>query len=144
MHSTQPRSLLAPTLLVIDDEPPILDLLSEALGEEGFLVSTAADLPAALTALDDQPFDLVLADSLASFDDVTGLDCWTALEAILGRAGQAQAVIFSAHPERYFAGWHRRGFAGFVAKPFDLDQLAAALRGYLSSAPGPLSRAGVL
>lgn len=143
MHSTQPRPLPAPALLVIDDEPPILDLLGEALGEEGFLVSTAADLPAALAALDNRSFDLVLADSLASFDEVTGLDCWTALEAILGRVGRAQAVIFSAHPERYFVGWRGRGFAGFVAKPFDLDQLAAALRGYLSSASGPLPRAGV-
>jgi two-component system capsular synthesis sensor histidine kinase RcsC len=144
MHSGSAHPLLPPTVLIVDDDPPILDLLSEALGEEGFLVSTAGDLPTALAALDAQPFDLVLADSLASFDEKIVLDCWTALDMMLGRAGRAGVVIFSAHPARYFAGLRERGFVGFVAKPFDLDQLAAVLRGHLSSASGPLSRAGVL
>lgn len=134
MHSMQQRPNRPPTLLVIDDETPILDLLGEALSEEGFHVAVAGDLPAALALLDREDFDLVLADSLASFDDVLGFEPWWALDAIRERAALTSVIIFSAHPARSFADLRERGFAGFVAKPFDLDLLAATLRGYLSPA----------
>lgn len=52
-------------------------------------------------------------------------------------------MIFSAHPARYFGDLRERGFAGYVAKPFDLDLLVATLHGFLSPAPGIFPRAGV-
>ena len=143
MHSTIERTKRPPTVLVIDDEYPILELLSEALGEEGFHIAVAGNLQAALTLLDRQHFDLVLADSLASFD-AAGLNIWGALERILERAALSSVIIFSAHPARYFADLRERGFAGYVAKPFDLDILAATLRGFLTPASGSFPRASVL
>ncbi|HEY8600489.1 MAG TPA: response regulator [Thermomicrobiales bacterium] len=127
------------TLLVVDDERPILDLLGEALTEEGLRVTLAADLPAAVAALGHDRFDLILADSLAEFDSDFALDQWPALETIKTRAGTSRVVIFSAHPQRHFARWQARGFAGFIAKPFDLDELVETIRVYLSA-----ERAGAL
>jgi CheY-like chemotaxis protein len=86
------------TLLVIEDEQPILELLGEALTEEGLRVTLAPDLPAALAALDRDRFDLVLANSLAEFDPEFALDQWPALEAIKTGADTSRVVIFSAHP----------------------------------------------
>ena len=120
------------TLLVIDDEQPILELLGEALTEEGLRVTLAPDLPAALAALDRDRFDLVLADSLAEFDPEFALDQWPALEAIKTGADTSRVVIFSAHPRQHFACWQERGFAGFIAKPFDLDELVETVHLYLA------------
>jgi DNA-binding NtrC family response regulator len=122
-------------LLVIDDEQPILDLLGEALAEDGLRVSLAKDLPAALETLDRDRFDLVLADSLAEFNTDFSLDQWTALETIKAHADTTRVVIFSAHPQRHFVCWQARGFAGFIAKPFDLDDLVETVQFYLTAVP---------
>lgn len=85
MHSISQRPNRPPTLLVIDDESPILDLLGEALGGEGFQIAAADDLPTALALLERQRFDLVLADSLAAFD-AAGLNIWgRSIASAIGR-----------------------------------------------------------
>ena len=120
-------------LLVIDDEQPILELLGETLTEEGLRVVLAPALPEALEALDQERFDLILADSLAEFDTDFSLDQWPALETIKARADATRVVIFSAHPQHHFACWQARGFSGFIAKPFDLDALVETLNRYLAT-----------
>ena len=49
-------------VLVVDDEQPIRDFLERALQHAGFSVSLAADGNAALAALNEKHFDLVLTD----------------------------------------------------------------------------------
>src|SRR6476620_11194477 len=98
-------------LLVIDNEQPILDLLGEALTEEGLRVTLAQDLPTAVETLNCNHFDLVLADPLAGFGTDFSLDQWSALETIKAHADTTRVVIFSAHPPRHFARWQARGFA---------------------------------
>ena len=100
--------------------------------EEGLRVVLAPDLPEALGARQER-FDLILADSLAEFDTDFSLDQWSALETIKAHAGSTRVVIFSAHPQRHFACWQARGFAGFIAKPFDLDDLVETVQLYLAA-----------
>ena len=50
------------TLLVVEDDPVIRDMLAEYLRADGFAVITAADGPAALTAFQQQLPDLVILD----------------------------------------------------------------------------------
>lgn len=49
-------------ILVVEDRASLRKMLQHALCGEGYGVSTAADVPAALTALAEEPFDLVLTD----------------------------------------------------------------------------------
>ena len=49
-------------ILVIDDEEPILQMVSETLSEQGYLVDVASDGEAALRQLDRVPYDLTLCD----------------------------------------------------------------------------------
>ncbi len=56
-------------ILVIDDYPPILDILRTFLLVEGHEVSTATDGPAGLRLAESMPFDLALIDV-----DLPGLD----------------------------------------------------------------------
>jgi two-component system response regulator GlrR len=140
-HSEQQRHLPTrpATILVVDDEPTILELVGEALTEDGFRVTLAADLVGALDALDRERFDLVLADALAGSAADFTLDEWPALDTLRDRAAPARVVVFSAHPARHFAAASERGFAGFVAKPFDLDTLVASLNSYLAASSFPVA-----
>jgi len=49
-------------VLVIDDEEPILQMISETLSEHGYQVDVARDGEAALRHLDETPYDLTLCD----------------------------------------------------------------------------------
>jgi CheY-like chemotaxis protein len=51
-------------ILVVDDEPPIRDLLTEFLADEGHTVLTAVDGLAALDLLAEQAVDLVVTDAM--------------------------------------------------------------------------------
>ncbi|HKE77732.1 MAG TPA: response regulator transcription factor [Solirubrobacteraceae bacterium] len=52
----------APTVLVVEDEPEIVGLLTDFLAVEGFGVVAAGDAPAAIDALDRNGVDCVLLD----------------------------------------------------------------------------------
>src|SRR5258706_16164437 len=56
-------------ILLVDDDPFILGLLSERLIRSGYKVFTAANAAAALLLLDENPTDLVLLDVLIGEDD---------------------------------------------------------------------------
>ena len=111
-------------ILVIDDEPAILDLTAQALRDDGYRAVTLAGHAEAVRHLAAFRFDLILADSAGA-----GVaDPWAALEAVRAAAGDTPVLIFSAHDPALFADFAARGFAGVIAKPFDLDQLAETVR----------------
>jgi two-component system response regulator QseB len=118
---TSPAATLA-SVLVADNDTLIRDLLHEALGDDGFRVLTARDLGTALRALCTLRFDCVLVDTLESPD---ARDPWASLREIRAAAGATPVVIFTTQERRQFEGYADRGFAGFVAKPFDIDTLSA-------------------
>src|SRR5258706_15471656 len=68
MHETRPSEELilvpndSPSILVVDDEQVIREILADFLTMEGFNVRTAKDGQAALTEVSRMHFDLVLSD----------------------------------------------------------------------------------
>jgi len=60
------------TILLIDDDPRILDTASDILDDAGYTVVTAADGAQALNALESQSFNVVIADF--QLPDTTGLE----------------------------------------------------------------------
>jgi len=52
----------ATRVLIVDDEPSILDLLTEMLSSEGMAVATAQDGEEALARIAEQPFDVIISD----------------------------------------------------------------------------------
>ena len=74
-----------PHLLLVDDEPDILNTLSAVLEREGYAVTTAADYDSVLQLCSRQDFDVVITDLM--LDGVErGLDI-------------LQAVRQRVHPE---------------------------------------------
>jgi PAS domain S-box-containing protein len=53
-----------PIILVVDDEPAILELVKDILSPAGYLVNTAANGKEALAAIQAHPYDLVLTDMI--------------------------------------------------------------------------------
>ncbi|MCO5170514.1 MAG: response regulator [Planctomycetes bacterium] len=107
--------------LVVDDEELLRDLLSELLSGAGWAVHVAADAAAALGRLAEGRFDVALVD-LHLGGPVDGVRlCRDLREAQRGLA----VLLMSGEVDPAAAA--AAGAQGFVGKPFQRDELLAAL-----------------
>jgi len=114
-------------LLVVDDEPVILELLSGSLRFAGFDVVTAASGADALLAADAARPDLILLDVM--MPDGDGFDV---VRQMRGRGQQVPVIFLTA---RTAVGERVAGLTmggdDYVAKPFSLDEVLARIRAVL-------------
>jgi CheY-like chemotaxis protein len=105
------------TILVVDDEPVLRTILREILHEEGYAVIEAADGRVMLEILARERPDLVLMDVM--MPGVDGRDAYRQLRS-RPENRDVPVVMMSAAVQS-----HRLdpSIAGFMAKPFDLNQL---------------------
>ncbi len=80
-------------ILVVEDEPASLELLSHFLRKEGYRVSEASDGAEAIELLDNQQFDLVLTDIR-----MPRLDGVTLTLHILSRLPTIPIITMTAYP----------------------------------------------
>lgn len=113
-------------VLIVDDEPSVLELLARVVNEEGYSVATAPDGQSALAALDDVQPSLVLADNM--MPRLTGAE----LAATIGARASSRppVVVMSADPQ---ALREIGGAAATVRKPFDLHTLVELTHRFCSS-----------
>lgn len=106
------------TVLVVDDDPAISEILATALVDAGYEASAVSSGEAALRFFEDQPVDLVVTDIMMPV--VSG---YQLLERVRARDDGPPVILMSAgaRPARTL------GHAAFLAKPFDLEQLLAAI-----------------
>jgi two-component system, OmpR family, response regulator len=114
-------------LLVVDDEPFILDAVAASLRFLGYEVDTAATGQAALRAARESAPDLIVLDVL--LPDVDG---FTILQR-LREEGSAVPVIFLTARDAQQDKVTGLGLGGddYVTKPFGLEELAARVRAVL-------------
>ena len=119
-------SLADPTILVIDDEPNVRDMLEIGLTQHGFAVVSAGDGPAALAMLRASRPDAILLDVM--MPKVDGIS----LVPLIRRLTEAPIVMLSALSDAQdkIAGL-AAGADDYVGKPFDLGEVAARLRAQL-------------
>jgi diguanylate cyclase (GGDEF)-like protein/PAS domain S-box-containing protein len=110
-------------LLVVDDEPRLLESLSELLSSLGHRISTAGTGRAALAMLDEQPFDLVLLD--LRLPDLGG---HAVMEHIRDRGLGVGVIVVSGESSIDAAiGALKRGADDYVRKPYALPELLKAI-----------------
>ena len=117
---------VAPTVLVVDDEPLIRWSVGERLRDEGYDVLEAATGREAIEQCK-QRVDLVLLDSkLPDVDDLS------VLGQLLRVRPDLPVILMTADPatESAAEGRHRRRFP-CASKPFLLDDLVGLVRGSL-------------
>lgn len=113
------------TIVIVDDNALITQLLSEALSDEGYAVRVFGDGRSALEAILAQPPALVLLD--LGLPLMSGEEVLIRLRRQLG--GDLPIVIMTASLERQ--AWILHGATAFLAKPFDLHALFACIAQYV-------------
>lgn len=110
-----------PSVLIVDDDPGIREMLDFALTLEGFEVHSVPDGVAALDYLGSHPADVVLLDVM-----MPKLDGYDVLKHL--RADERSAsipVIFltaKANDTDVWEGWQRGGDS-YITKPLNMDVL---------------------
>ncbi|HZO76224.1 MAG TPA: response regulator [Ktedonobacteraceae bacterium] len=114
-------------ILVIDDQPDILDLLYDFLELEGYRVQTTTRGDFLETLPHGEGPDLILLDVFLS-----GRDGCEMLRLLKRRASTSQipVIMFSAHPSAE-AMAREAGADEFLEKPFDMELLVTIIARFL-------------
>ncbi len=119
------------TILVVDDEPEIVAVLTEMLSADGQLVETAANGARALDKLRGRSFDLIITD--IKMPELDGLGLWRELER--RDQGLLRRIIFvtgdTLGPET--KEFLKETGAPCLTKPFVEDEVLAAVQRALRS-----------
>jgi CheY-like chemotaxis protein len=120
-------------ILVVDDEPAILDMIAELLGYEGYEVVTTSQGSAALARAKANPPALILLDLM-----MPGMSGWQVIDALKAspQTRTIPVVVLSARRDLP-ATAKELGIESFLAKPFDIDELIGIVRQYADSSAGP-------
>ncbi|MFN2183642.1 MAG: response regulator [Anaerolineae bacterium] len=132
-----------PTVLVVEDEPVILEIITSLLQEEQYKVLQAPNGQAALALLEDDRPDLIISDIR-----MPGMDGFELCERVRTNPDFVQLpfIFLTGRDERADM---RRGMGlgadDYLTKPFDPDDLLTAVRVRLSRAAetqAAIARAG--
>ena len=120
---------MAAKLLLVDDEPLIIEELQEALEFEGFDVETASSVEVALDICDGMHFDVVVTD--LKMPHSSGLDL---IRALIAHNHPPRFILLSGHgAERDRAEAMSLGVFDCFAKPVDPDLLARRIQDAISN-----------
>ena len=113
-----------PKVLVVDDEPAMVKVLSGFLAQEKIPCSTASSGEAALRVLHAEDIDVIVTDL-----KMTGMDGLQLLEHALNIDRSLQVILMTAHGTSEIGqrAWEM-GAAGYVRKPFDRDEILFEVR----------------
>jgi two-component system nitrogen regulation response regulator NtrX len=117
-----------PSLLIVDDEPSILQSLGGLLSDEGFEVTTAANGYEALKTIDEESPDLVLLDIW-----MPGIDGIETLKEIKKENPNIQVIIITGHGTIETAVKATKlGAFDLIEKPLSIDKVIVAINNALN------------
>src|SRR6058998_838040 len=129
MPDTLPWTPTAPSILVADDEPDVLEALKLLLKGEGYEDESATSPRAVLSALDKRDFDALLIDMNYTRDTTSGAEGLDLLARLQGLEAPPPVVVMTAWASIDGAvEAMRRGARDFIEKPWDNRRLLATLR----------------
>lgn len=119
-----------PTLLIVDDEPDILDATKWFLELNGYKVSTAPDGERALQILQNMRPDLMLFDY--KLPGVSGVEL---LGMVRARGITAPAIMITGLTEQSDSieeECHTLGVGAFLTKPLEMERVLQVIRGIVA------------
>lgn len=122
-------------ILVVEDEPDLLDALSRALREDGYAIDTAADGSIGLFKASSVPYDAVVLDVMLPL--LNGLEVLRQLRTAGNRVPVLLLTALDALPDR--VGGLDAGADDYVLKPFEVEELLARLRALIRRHAGVAS-----
>jgi DNA-binding response OmpR family regulator len=115
-----------PRILVADDEPRLLHIVSMYLNMEGYEVVVAADGTEAWRLLESERFDLAILDVM--MPGVDGIEVCRRLRAAPGTASLPVLVFTSLSSDADVERARLAGANHLITKPFSLPGLGAVIR----------------
>ncbi|MFP2928362.1 response regulator [Pyxidicoccus sp. 3LG] len=114
----------APVVLVVDDDPDILEALSEILEAEGFEIRRARNGKEALERLEPDPPNLILLDLMMPV-----MDGWEFAQRMRQKPAVAGIPLIVLSADRNVGSKAADiGAVGHLAKPFELNDLLDMVR----------------
>ncbi len=114
-------------ILVVDDDPNILEVIQMRLKAWGYQVATARNGKTAKAVLSESPFNLVIIDLRLS--DENGINL---MEEIFGRYPNLPLIILTAHGSIESAvEAMRKGAYSYITKPFNNEDLLLHIKNAL-------------
>lgn len=120
-----------PTVLIVDDEPPIVRLIQANLASDGMRVLTAPNGPDALAILEDEPVDLVVLDVT-----MPGMDGFEVLRRIRQSSNVPVIMLTARTLDVEKLRGLTSGADDYMTKPFNPDELAARITAVLRRTSG--------
>jgi DNA-binding response OmpR family regulator len=114
------------TILITEDDDDLRALVETMLALEGFDVQTARHGREALERVAEQMPDLILLDM-----KMPVMDGWTFAREFEAQHGRSVPVVVLTAAEHAALRAQEIGAAGWIAKPFQYDQLVSAVRSHL-------------
>jgi CheY-like chemotaxis protein len=120
------------SVLVVDDERVIRDLLVQIITREGYVVDQACDGLEALKKLEDRWFDYIISDI-----QMPNMDGLTLLKKVRSLHPSIRVLMITGQTARFSAGQATAaGADGFIAKPFKNTEIARTLAELSARATG--------
>ncbi|MBV9590125.1 MAG: sigma-54-dependent Fis family transcriptional regulator [Hyphomicrobiales bacterium] len=114
---------MAHTILIVDDEKRLAELLSASIADRGYRTIVCASAEEALEAFDPATIDLVISDLR-----MPGLDGRTLLNKIRAQAPDMPVVLITAYTSmRDAVEMVKEGAFDYISKPFEMDEILATL-----------------
>ena len=112
------RPSLAKTVLLVDDDEDLRELITELLQFDGHKVEAAEDGAAANDLLQQRTFDLILLDW-----DLPGLSGPEVCKSYRSRGGESQVILMTGmDPKIVENAAANAGASAYLLKPFTLDK----------------------
>ena len=112
------------SVLIVDDEQVVCNLLYDELSERGYLCTTAFNGNSALTKLATQDFDVVLLD--INLPGISGMEVLGKLRS--EHPNTAAIMITVINDVNTAIEAIKLGASDYIVKPFDLDKVNASIR----------------
>lgn len=121
---TQAGSQEPASILVVDDDPAIRELLTDFLTKRGYLVQTAPDGQAALALVAQRAPELIVLDI-----HLPGMNGVAVLQELRARQYAGNVIVLSGSQEEKLLGaMLKLGVVELMPKPFDLERLVLAIQ----------------
>jgi CheY-like chemotaxis protein/curved DNA-binding protein CbpA len=120
-----------PTVLCVDDDRNLCQILSKALSGEGYLVRTAHDGDEAVASLREEPPDLLLLDLLLPKRD--GFAVLETIRGLEGDAAKVPVILLSGclNSPQYVERAQALGASALLTKPVPLEELLQTVASHL-------------
>ncbi|MBR4081458.1 MAG: response regulator transcription factor [Clostridia bacterium] len=115
------------TILIVDDDPAVLNLLNKVVRSNGLEAATAQGGEEALAMLEKQTYDLILLDV-----NMPGIDGFTVVETLRKRGDKTPIVIVSGRREDFDTIYGLDiGADDYITKPFNPVTLGSKIKAIL-------------